>query len=645
MSEPAIEQKFALAIQLKKAGRLSEAEGLCREILAKHPNHADALHQLALIAIQENQIEKALEFIRQAIAINPREVVYQINLGNMLSSLGRYLEAMNAYQAAVQLKPEIPEAHYNLGLSLYNQGHTAAAIAAYREAIRLKPDYALAYNNLGVALTSQGEFDSGIAAYSRALQLRPNYLEIYTNLGNALKDQGRLDEAIANFRAALALKPDAILAHSNLIYAMHFHSDDDARAIHEEQRRWNRQHADPLKQLIRLHNNNRDPERRLCIGYVSPDFRQHVVGWNLLPLLEQHNHKEFKIICYSGVSHPDNVTEQIRSCSDEWRNIGKVADEQMAQMIRDDGVDILIDLTLHMAGNRLLVFARKPAPVQITYLGYCGSTGLDAIDYRFSDPYLDPPGTDLSVYSEQTVRLPETYWCYRPGGQAPIPAPPPILIKKFITFGCLNNFTKVSTEAMDLWAKILLSAPKSRLLIHANPGSHLPEVRGRFNTFGVLSDRIEFIGRRPSWTDYLNTFSQIDVALDPFPYCGWITTCDGLWMGVPVVSLPGRTAASRGGKSILTNIGLSELIADTPEEYVNIAIKLANDLPRLRELRSTLRERMESSPLMNAERLLVMLKPPIATCGDNGAQNPTQYTSTTDQLFCLTMRANVSILL
>src|SRR5271170_536850 len=442
MSDMTVEQAFALAIQHKREGRLDEAEAAYRQILAQHPDHADALHQLALLAIQRGQLENARELFHQAIAINPNEASYQINLGNVLSALGRYEEAMNAYHAAVQLNPESPEAYYNLGLSFYNQSRVAQAITAYRRAIQLKPDYALAYNNLGVALISQGEFDAGIASYSTALRLRPNYLEVYTNLGNALKDQGRLDEAIESFRAALAMRPNSILAHSNLVYAMHFHPDYDASAIHEELQRWNLRYADPLKQFVKVHNNNRDPDRRLNIGYVSPDFRGHVVGWNLLPLLEHHNREQFKIFCYSGVSNPDSTTEQIRSCSDEWRDISKLTDDQAVQMIQNDGIDILIDLTLHMAGSRLLVFARKPAPVQVTYLGYCSSTGLDTIDYRFSDPYLDPLETDLSGYSEQTLRLPQTYWCYQPGGPTPDPMPPPVLSKGFITFGCLNRFAK-----------------------------------------------------------------------------------------------------------------------------------------------------------------------------------------------------------
>ena len=275
-------------------------------------------------------------------------------------------------------------------------------------------------------------------------------------------------------------------------------------------------------------------------------------------------------------------------------------DAQAVDLIRQDEIDILVDLALHTGTNRLLIFARKPAPVQVTYLGYCSSTGVETMDYRLSDPYLDPPASDLSLYSEKTIRLPETYWCYNPRGLMPAPSPPPVEEAGHITFGCLNNFAKVS-PALDLWAEILRNVPESRLIIHSPPGAHLDAVRERFAGKGISTDRLEFPPHQ-RWPEYVRTYGRIDIALDPFPWCGGITTCDASWMGVPVVSLVGRTAVGRGGASILANIGLPELIAHTPEQYVKIAVGLANDLPRLAELRRTMRPRMQASPLMDAPR-------------------------------------------
>ncbi|HMD55024.1 MAG TPA: hypothetical protein VKJ65_10795, partial [Phycisphaerae bacterium] len=388
---------------------------------------------------------------------------------------------------------------------------------------------------------------------------------------------------------------------SSFLYTLHFHPAYSTKAICHELVNWRQRHASPLKKFIRPHTNDRDPERRLKIGYVSPDFYAHVVGWNLLPLFQQHNHEQWEIFAYSAVVRPDEWTRKIRSCCDVWRDIAGIDDQKATQMIRDDKIDILIDLALHTAGNRLLIFAQKPAPVQVTWLGYPGSTGLETIDYRLSDPYLDPPQTDLSVYSEQTVRLPETYWCYQPGGPVSESAPLPALSTGFITFGCLNIFAKVSPAILELWSQILQAIPKSRLLIHSNHGTHLNKVRELFGQKGISADRIEFIGRQP-WPNYINTYNRIDISLDPLPYNGGITTCDSLFMGVPVVSLSGQTAVGRAGKSILSNIGLPELVAQKPEEYVEIAVELANDLPRLAKLRRTLRQRMESSPLMDAKR-------------------------------------------
>jgi predicted O-linked N-acetylglucosamine transferase (SPINDLY family) len=293
------------------------------------------------------------------------------------------------------------------------------------------------------------------------------------------------------------------------------------------------------------------------------------------------------------------VTSQFRENADCWRDIAGVSDAQAARQIREDRIDILVDLALHSADNRLLVFARKPAPVQVTYLGYCGSTGLSVMDYRLSDPYLDPPDADLSHYSEKTVRLPRSYWCYQPGGATPVPSPSPALQNGFVTFGCLNNFAKVSSAAIDLWARILAELPDARMVIHSRAGAHLNRAVRRFEELGINRDRLRFAGWQP-WTDYLATYSQIDIALDPLPHGGGITTCDALWMGVPVVSLSGQTAAGRGGRSILCNLGLPELVAFTSEQYLQIAVDLARDVERLDHLRRGIRARMLASPLMDA---------------------------------------------
>jgi predicted O-linked N-acetylglucosamine transferase (SPINDLY family) len=382
---------------------------------------------------------------------------------------------------------------------------------------------------------------------------------------------------------------------------MIYHSDYDARAVAEENRRWNLQHAEALREFIKSHSNDRSPDRRLRIGYVSSDFREHVVGRNILPLFQQHDRTNFEIFCYAQVSRPDAMTRLLQQSTDAWRDIARLSDQELADQIRADQIDILMDLAGHTADNRLLAFARKPAPVQVTYLGSCGSTGMPAMDYRFSDPHIDPPDTDLSCYSEKTIRLPRSYWCYRPSLEpTPDPSPTPAIENRFITFGSLNNFAKISPAAQDLWAKILLAVPNSRMLIHAPLGRHRINLARRLERRGITKDRLHFVGPQP-WTQYMQTYSQIDITLDPFPYGGNITACDALWMGVAVVTLSGQTAVGRGGRSILTNLGLPELIAYSEKQYIQIATDLAADLDRLSILRRAMRPRMLASPLMDAK--------------------------------------------
>jgi predicted O-linked N-acetylglucosamine transferase (SPINDLY family) len=377
--------------------------------------------------------------------------------------------------------------------------------------------------------------------------------------------------------------------------------DMDAHELLREHTKWDEQYARPLKRLIQLHTENRDTDRRLRIGYVSPDFRDHVVGWNLLALLSNHDREKFEIYCYASLANPDAMSEKIYKQIHTWRNILGANDDQAAEVIRQDKIDILVDLSMHSGGNRLLVFARKPAPVQVTYLGYAGTTGMEAIDYRLSDPYLDPPETDLTVYSEKTIRLPHTYWCYQPGGATPEVTTPPSIKNGYITFGCLNNFAKVSAEAMKLWGRLLATMPNSRLLLHCPSQAHWQPVLSQFAEMGINADRIELVGRQ-KFPGYIETYGRIDIALDPFPYGGAITTCDSLWMGVPVVTLSGRTAVGRAAQSILCNVGLPELVAKMEDEYIQIAASLAGDPARLESLRASLRQRMADSPVMNTKQ-------------------------------------------
>jgi predicted O-linked N-acetylglucosamine transferase (SPINDLY family) len=514
---------------------------------------------------------------------------------------GRFDDAIAACRRAIELKPDYPEACNNLGNALNDSGRFDEAIASYRQAIQLKGDHPEVHNNLGIALRGTGRLDEAVASYRRAIELKPDYPEAHNNLGNALKEMGQLDEAIAAYRRATVLRPKLSDAHSNLLSTLNYHPGWDPATIFEEHRRWHYRYAEPLQRFIQPHRNERSPDRRLRIGYVSPDFRKHPVGHFLLPLLMRHDHKHCEIFCYAQVRASDVLTEQLRTHADHWHSLTGLQDGPAAELIRQHQIDILVDLSGHTAHNRLMFFAHKPAPVQVTFLGYPNTTGLATMDYRLTDAYADPPGLTEPWHSEQLFRLPQCAWCYQPA------ASPPIEPRKEgpITFGCFNNFAKVTEPMLLLWARILHQVPGSRLLLKTRALSSenaRQRVRQVLGEAGIDSECLELRGHEPAHDDHLALYQRLDVALDTFPYHGTKTTCEAMWMGVPVVTLAGKTHPSRVGVSLLNNIGLPELVANSPEEYVRLAVELAGDPPRLSHLRSTLRQRMEGSPLMDAPR-------------------------------------------
>jgi predicted O-linked N-acetylglucosamine transferase (SPINDLY family) len=492
-------------------------------------------------------------------------------------------------------------AYGNLGLALRQAGQSDEAIAALERAVALDPGLVQAHSNLGEALRDSGRLDEAGAVLERAIALGAEDAATDNNLGNVLKDQGNIDGALNRFRKAVALKPGFASAASNLLFTLHSHPEHDAHALLAEHRQWARQFAEPLARTIRPHENDGTADRRLRLGYVSPDFRAHAVGQMLKAFLPHQNRGHFEIACYSDVRMPDAVTAQLKGSANRWCDIAGQSDAQVAERIHADQVDILVDLALHTAGNRMLVFARKPAPVQVTMLGLPSTTGLATMDYRLTDPYLDPPGTNDADYTENSIRLPHCFWLFAPPDEAIEVSAVPALTRGFVTFGCLNQFAKLTPPALELWVKILQAVPDSRLVLQAVPGLHRDAVRARFARGGIIADRLEFT-TRAGRLDYHRLFHNLDLALDPFPYNGHTSTLDALWMGVPVITLAGRTAVGRGGVSILSNVGLRELIARSAEEYAGIAISLARDLTRVAELRAHLRAMMQASPLVDARQ-------------------------------------------
>jgi len=587
----------ALAAQ----GHPEEAIAAYHRALQVNPGSPEAYNNLGNALRQRGQLDEGVAAIQRALQLKPDLSEAHNNLGVVLAEQGRLDEAIAAYRRALKLKPGNAEAHNNLGAALAAQGQFGEAVAAYRRALELIPNYPRAHNNLGNALRERGQVDEALAAYRRALELRPDYPEAHNNLGVALKDLGQLDEAIASFRRALQCDPGVASAHSGLIYTLHFHPRHNASSISEECGRWNRQFSEPVKHFILPHANNREPERRLRVGYVSPDFRAHVVGRYILPLFEHHTREQFEVLCYSGVLLPDWMTERFRTLAGGWRNTVGVSDARLAEMIREDGVDILVDLTQHMAGNRLPVFARKPAPVQVSFAGYPESTGVETIEYRISDRYLESGSADDETGRKEQVCLIDSFYCYDARGMEAEVNLLPALESGTVTFGCLNNFCKVNERVLSLWARVLGKVADSRLVISSPAGGHRPRIIEALEREGVAAPRVEFVGLRPL-REYVELYHRLDVALDTFPYNGGVTTCDALWMGVPVVSLAGETPVSRAGLSLLSNLGLPELVAHSETDYVSIAESLAGNLPHLAGLRSTLSDRMRHSVLIDAPR-------------------------------------------
>jgi predicted O-linked N-acetylglucosamine transferase (SPINDLY family) len=619
-----------------RAGQLAPCEQICRDVLSQQPTVAPAWHLLGLIALQTGKSLVAIDLIRRAIAIDPAVAEFHNSLGNALADRGSFQDAAQAFsqairlrpdlaetrcnlgrllvqteqleqaiaefQTAVQFKPELFRAHLSLADALRDSGQFERAAGAYRSALALRPDDAAAWNNLGNVLLACATVDEAIQAYRKAISVDPGIATAHLNLGSALKEAGELHAAFASWREAIQLDSRDHRAGDNLIYYMHFHPDCVSKSIRDEQQRWVAQHAAIWPESIPPHRNDRNPNRPLRVGYVGAGFCDHCQSFFTLPFFSNHDPSQFEVFVYANVRRPDAITQRLKRHASHWRDIVNLPDDQAAGLIRQDCIDILVDLTLHMADSRLPIFARKPAPVQVTWLGYPGSTGLPAMDYRLTDPYLDPPEIENDAYSEASIRLPDSFWCYDPLTVEPVVNGLPAASSGRVTFGCMNMFCKINDGVIDIWSEVLRAAPaSSRLFILAPRGSHRQRVTESFRDRGVDSSRVDFLDRCPR-AKYLKLFHQLDLLLDTFPYNGHTTSLDSFWMGVPVVSLAGKTAVSRAGLSLATNLGLTELVATDAQQFVNIAIGLADDLPRLAQLRATLRQRMQDSPLMDAPR-------------------------------------------
>ena len=588
-----------LASILLAMGQIDQAIALLQPAVDLEPDNAIYASNLGAALCQQRDFSSAASILRRAVDLDKTSAQAAYNLGTALQGLGQLREAAEQYRNAISLRPNYPDALNNLGSIYAELGEFKLATATYLSAIQVKPDFVDALNNLSCLLRKLGRLEEAETVIRRAMELNVQHPVLCNNLGNVLKDSGELDEAIDCFRRALELDPTDAATHSNLAYSLSFQATE-AQPILEECQRFNALHAVPLQSKIVGHTNDRSPNRRLRIGYISPDFRDHCQSLFTIPLLSHHDHAAFEIVCYSSVERPDEFTRRIAGHADIWREVRPMNDAALSDLIRADRIDILVDLTMHMANARPLVFARKPAPIQIAWLAYPGTTGLTTIDYRFSDPRLDPPNFETH-YTERTVRLPDSFWCYDPLTNQPEVTPLPALTRGHLTLGCLNNPCKVTDHTLRLWAPILRALPTAKLLLMVPPGPHRQHLLQRLTAHDITPQRVNFVSYRPR-SDYLKTYHDIDVGLDTFPYNGHTTSLDSFWMGVPVITRVGQTSVGRGGLSQLFHLDLVELAAESDEAFTTTALALANDLPRLAALRQQLRPRLEHSPLMDAKR-------------------------------------------
>ena len=513
---------------------------------------------------------------------------------------GDWAQAVDWYRRALAARPDHADAHNDLGIALCALKDFAGARAAFTQALALRGEFVPAEVNLGQLLQSEfRDYRQAAVHYRAALAVDPGQGQARNNLALTLYERGLVEEAIACLHEALQRAPDDALAHEFMLFMSNALPQRDLEQWHAEHRLWGRRHAD---ELPRYAHAPAGAWRRLRIGYVSADLREHATAGFIRPIITCHDRETFDVFCYSNSDEADALTQDMQRRAHRWRAITGMDDARAAQLIHADAIDILVDLSGHTRGNRLGVFARKPAPVQIGYLGYLNTSGMAAMDYRITDASADPPGASDRLHSETLLRLPQTLWCYQPPADAPPVASPPAQRNGYITFGSFNHIAKLNERVLNLWAELLRRLPASRLQVMALPDEEAAaRIRAAMEKRGIDAARIRTLPRLARG-QYWGMFGEVDIALDPFPYTGGATTCDSLWMGLPVVTLAGSFGFGRSGTTVLANAGLADLVAADERHYLDIAVRLAGAEPALAGLRRGMRERLARSPLLDAPR-------------------------------------------
>ena len=592
-----------LGMAQHRAGRHEAAILSYRRALENRPGYVAATIGLAGVFGALNRSTEALEMARQAEAMPPETADHWTQLGGIYYGLGEGEQAVKACRAALTLAPDYVGALFNIGLAYLSLRRLDDAEQSFRRVLSIQPANGAAHDALGTCLRNQGRNDEALSAYQSAARLQPDAAEIQSNLGSMLRITGRIVEAIVCFRRAVKLNPDNPGFASNLAYALHYSPEVTPDELLQAHKDWDKRHGAPLRAYWRPHHNVSDPERPLRVGYVSADLCRHPVGFFMLPVLRNRDRRNFTSVAFSNQRNSDDMTAAIRAQFDEWHEVVKLDDGTLAEKIRDERIDILVDLSGHTQGNRLRVFALKPAPVQAVWMGYVGTTGLAAMDWLITDRRENPPGSESEAV-ERLMLLPDHYICYEPPIYAPDVGPLPMIRNGWVTFGCFNNLAKLNAKVIALWARLLTELPTARLLIKTNAvGAEAERVlRAEFTNFGGDSDRLMVSGGAPH-LEFLNWYNRVDVALDPFPYSGGLTTLEALWMGVPVVTRSGDRFCSRHTSSHVSVVGFPEWVAKDDADYLRIAREMSADPVRLALLRGGLRDRVRRSPICDGARV------------------------------------------
>lgn len=562
-----------------------------------NPNYPQAHYNLGVVLIAHEQLDKASASFRRALELKPDYAEASNNLGGVLKKLGQADAAITSFRRTLEIKPDHAEAHFNLAFMLEEQGQHEAALVSIRRALEIKPDFVDAHFTEGIILMSQGNIEAAMASYRRELEIRPDHYQAHNNMGNALMHQGLLNAAQASFRLSMQVKPDFFEAYSNLLFCLARNEQVDARTLFEEHLRFGDQFEAPHRGDWPQHNNSRDPGRCLQVGFVSGDLYDHAVASFIeLVLAQLRGHAQLSLHAYYNGTINDHVTQRLRGYFAHWHAIDKLPDAALVDKIRADGIDILIDLSGHTAKSRLLTFARKPAPVQASWMGYPGTTGLKAMDYYLADRFLLPPGEFDDQFTEKIVRLPANA-PFLPAVGAPQVNALPALSNGYVTFGSFNHLSKISPAVVALWSQLLRALPDSKMVLGAMPEEgEYDALIDWFAQEGIARDRLSFRGRC-GMDVYLGMHQQVDICLDTFPYNGGTTTLHALWMGVPTLTLAGNTMPGRVGAAVLGHVGRDDFVARDKSDFVAKGMYWAGHLPLLAEVRAGLRERFAQSPI------------------------------------------------